>query len=131
MQQGLTTRDRDMGRHRGAAEGAQPPQQAGELIHDGGDLRPGRLVGAGALLWWWERETNGRDLVLYGNVDLRQVDLAFNNSQRIKEIAVQEGDKVQQGQCIARLDTDRLEPQVARAEAELAADASRAATPQW
>ncbi len=79
------------------------------------------IAGAIALLWWWERETNGRDLVLYGNVDLRQVDLAFNNSQRITEIAVQEGDHVKQGQCIARLDTDRLEPQVARAEAELAA----------
>lgn len=79
------------------------------------------VVGASALLWWWERETNGRDLVLYGNVDLRQVDLAFNNSQRITEIAVQEGDRVKQGQCIARLDTDRLQPQVARAEAELAA----------
>ncbi len=79
------------------------------------------IAGAIALLWWWERETNGRDLVLYGNVDLRQVDLAFNNSQRITEITVQEGDHVKQGQCIARLDTDRLAPQVARAEAELAA----------
>lgn len=79
------------------------------------------VAGAGALVWWWDRETNGHDLVLYGNIDLRQVDLAFNNSQRITEIAVQEGDRVKQGQCIARLDTDRLQPQVARAEAELAA----------
>ncbi len=74
-----------------------------------------------ALLWWWGQESNGHELLLYGNVDLRQVDLAFNNSQRITEIAVQEGDRVRQGECIARLDTNRLEPQVARAEAEVAA----------
>jgi HlyD family secretion protein len=79
------------------------------------------LAGSAAALWWWDRDANGRELVLYGNVDLRQVDLAFNNSQRITEITVQEGDRVQKGQCIARLDTDRLEPQVAKAEAELAA----------
>lgn len=79
------------------------------------------IAGAATFLWWWDRDSNGRELVLYGNVDLRQVDLAFNNSQRIAEVAVQEGDRVRQGQCIARLDTNRLEPQVARAEAELAA----------
>ena len=75
-------------------------------------------VGAG---WWWTRDANHAPLELYGNVDLRQVDLAFNNSQRIAEVAVQEGDRVEKGQVIARLDTNRLEPQVARAEADVAA----------
>jgi HlyD family secretion protein len=56
-------------------------------------------------------------LVLYGNVDLRQVDLAFNNSERIAEVLVQEGAKVNHGQVLARLDTSRLEPQAATAEA--------------
>jgi len=57
-------------------------------------------------------------LVLYGNVDLRQVDLAFNNSERIAEVLVQEGDRVKRGQMLARLDTDRLKPEAAEAEAE-------------
>jgi HlyD family secretion protein len=83
------------------------------------------VVLAGALaagVWWWARrvEANGR-LVLYGNVDLRQVDLAFNNSQRIVEVLVEEGDRVERGQVVAQLDKSRLVPQVAQAEAQLAA----------
>ncbi len=56
-------------------------------------------------------------LVLYGNVDLREVELSFNNSERIVEVLVQEGDKVTRGQTLARLDTSRLKPQAAMAEA--------------
>jgi HlyD family secretion protein len=59
--------------------------------------------------------------MLYGNVDLRQVALAFNNSERIAAVLVQEGDRVQRGQVLARLDGSRLEPQVAQAEARVAA----------
>src|SRR6266446_6358173 len=61
------------------------------------------------------------ELALYGNVDLRQVDLPFNNSERIAAVLVQEGDRVRKGQVLARLDTSRLEPQVAQAEAQVAA----------
>ncbi len=58
-------------------------------------------------------------LALYGNVDLRQVELSFNNSERISEVLVQEGDKVTRGQVLARLDTSRLKPQTASAQADL------------
>jgi HlyD family secretion protein len=58
-------------------------------------------------------------LILYGNIDLRQVELSFNNSERIAEVLVQEGDKVKRGQAVARLDTGRLKPQTAAAEAEV------------
>jgi HlyD family secretion protein len=60
---------------------------------------------------------NQNRLVLYGNVDLRQVELAFNNSERISEVLVQEGAKVRRGQLLARLDTSRLKPQMATAQA--------------
>jgi HlyD family secretion protein len=56
-------------------------------------------------------------LLLYGNVDLRQVELAFNNSERIAEVLVQEGDRVTRGQVLARLETSRLRVQEATAEA--------------
>jgi len=59
-------------------------------------------------------------LVLYGNVDLRQVDLPFNGTERITEVLVQEGDRVHAGQVVARLDTRRLAPQVAQTEAQAA-----------
>ncbi len=82
----------------------------------------GAVVVVGAVTWWLvEREDAERQLVLYGNLDLRQVQLAFNNSERIAAVLVQEGDHVKQGQVLARLDTSRLEPQVAQAVAQAAA----------
>jgi HlyD family secretion protein len=60
-------------------------------------------------------------LNLHGNVDLRQVNLPFNDNERIAAVLVQEGDRVQKGQVVARLDTSRLEPQVAQMEAQAAA----------
>jgi HlyD family secretion protein len=65
-------------------------------------------------------EVDGQ-IVLYGNVDLRQVLLAFNNNERIAEVLVQEGDRLKKGQLVARLDTSRLEPQSAQARAQVAA----------
>jgi HlyD family secretion protein len=78
---------------------------------------------AAAGLWWWfTRPVRApQPFALYGNVDLRQVQLAFNNSERIAAVLVQEGDRVGRGQVLARLDTSRLEPQVAQAEAQVAA----------
>ena len=79
--------------------------------------------GAVVVLMWWSthRPSATQELVLYGNIDLRQVALAFNNSERIAAVLVQEGDPVQRGQVLARLDASRLEPRVAQAEAQAAA----------
>jgi HlyD family secretion protein len=81
------------------------------------------VVAAGAAgVWWWltHHERALQELILYGNVDLRQVQLAFYNSERIAAVLAQEGDRVKKGQVVARLDTGRLEPQVAPAEAQVA-----------
>ena len=76
------------------------------------------LAGAiGAFLWSRQRPVETRDhIIIYGNVDLRQVSLAFNNSERIAAVLVQEGDRVHAGQTLARLDTSRLMPRVAEVE---------------
>ena len=75
-----------------------------------------------ALVWWLSQRHAARtEIVLYGNVDLRQVDLAFNNSERIAAVLAQEGDRVRGGQVLARLDVSRLAPQLAQAEATTAA----------
>jgi HlyD family secretion protein len=72
--------------------------------------------------WLGAHPGKSRDrLVLYGNVDLRQVDLAFNDSERLAEVLVQEGARVTRGQILARLDTSRLKPEAATAAAVLAA----------
>lgn len=60
-------------------------------------------------------------IVIYGNVDIRQVELAFNANERIAEMAVQEGDIVKKGQLIATLDRERLEHAVERAKARAGA----------
>jgi HlyD family secretion protein len=75
----------------------------------------------GGLWWWWQgRPQRAPELRLYGNVDLRQVELPFNGSERIAAVLVQEGDHVARGQLLAQLETSRLAPQVAKAEADVA-----------
>lgn len=82
------------------------------------------LLAAGVWLWQAERAQPGTDaLTLHGNVDIRQVELAFNASGRIDTMLVHEGDRVAKGQLLAVLDVRRL-----RRAAELAsaqADAQR------
>ncbi len=74
-------------------------------------------------VWWFAlRPAPTSELVLYGNVDLRQVDLAFNDSGRVAELLVDEGDHVKKGDVLARLDTNRLKPQVDNAAAVVAAE---------
>jgi len=73
-----------------------------------------------AAIWWLtHRDVAPTELTLYGNVDMREVDLAFNNSERIAAVNVREGDRVKKGQVLARVDTSRLEPQMAQAAANV------------
>lgn len=83
----------------------------------------GLLVVASGV-WWWLSRTHGPsdELVLYGDLDQRQVQLAFNAAERIAEVDAKEGDHVKQGQVLARLDLTRLQPQAAQADAAVAAD---------
>jgi HlyD family secretion protein len=73
--------------------------------------------------WWWYRqgEQGPAALALYGNVDFRQVTLAFNGNGPVSEVLVEEGAQVKQGQVIGRLNTSRIVPQIDQAEAQVAA----------
>lgn len=59
----------------------------------------------------------GGDIIVYGNVDQRQVALAFTDPERIAELLVEEGEVVQLGQVLARQDTRRLLERIAEGEA--------------
>jgi HlyD family secretion protein len=59
-------------------------------------------------------------LRLYGNVDIRQVELAFHATGRISRLLLQEGDLVKSGQLVAELDPVRYEASVGQAAGELA-----------
>jgi HlyD family secretion protein len=64
--------------------------------------------------------------VLYGNVDIREVSLAFRVGGRITDIKVDEGDQVHAGDLIAALDPEPLRDAVANAEATVAASGAHA-----
>lgn len=58
-------------------------------------------------------------LILYGNVDVRQVDLGFRVSGRVIFMPFEEGDQVQQGNLIATLDVQPYQDQVSQAQSAL------------
>lgn len=78
------------------------------------------LIGIGFGAWRYFAKPVSAGLILYGNVDQRQVELAFIDSERIAEVLVQEGKEVQPGEILARLETRRLRDKIAVAEAQVA-----------
>lgn len=75
--------------------------------------------------YWHKRQTPvaapRNELLLQGNIDIRQVELAFNASERVEEMVADEGDVVMKGQVMGRLERARLEDAVKRAEAQVQA----------
>lgn len=83
------------------------------------------LLGLAAYLYHaFCQQDNQEELVLQGNVDVREVSLAFRQSDRILEMLAEEGDRVQKGQVLARLDTQELKLQLQRLNAEIAVQQS-------
>jgi HlyD family secretion protein len=64
-------------------------------------------------------------LMLYGNIDVRVANLAFETSGRIATMAVQEGERVSAGQRLARLDDRRLQLARDAAQAQLTMQQAR------
>ena len=84
------------------------------------------LVLVALLAYHYIAQRRAHILVLYGNVDIRSVDLGFRVPGRIATITVDEGAKVTAGEILARLDTqpftdalNAAEAQVGTASAEL------------
>jgi HlyD family secretion protein len=77
-------------------------------------------LGAGGILAYrsLHPEVTNR-IVISGNIELTQVDIAFKTSGRLIERTVNEGDPVQKGMVIARLDREQLLHQRETAEAAL------------
>lgn len=70
----------------------------------------GAFLAAG-LYWQQTRQevSNDTTIKVYGNIDVRLVNLAFEASARIETMIVNEGAEVKAGDLLARLDTRRLE----------------------
>lgn len=71
--------------------------------------------------YFYKNQHSETPLKLYGNVDIRQVSLAFNASERIEELKAEEGDRIKKGAVLGTLNTRSLKLSIARTKAELAA----------
>lgn len=56
--------------------------------------------------FYFREEKTTPQLTLYGNVDIREVDLGFRVSGKLVEMRVEEGDTVYQGDVLAQLDAE-------------------------
>ena len=80
------------------------------------------LGAAGAFYWRLSPSGDPQDgLKLYGNVDIRQVSLAFEQGGRLTELFAEEGDRVKRGQLLARVDVTSLRLQAEKLRADIAA----------
>ena len=80
----------------------------------------------GSALGWWGGASDGK-LRLYGNVEIREVQLGFRVGGRIERILVDEGDRVEPGQVLAELDKRPLADRLASAEARYESASASAA----
>lgn len=68
---------------------------------------------------WFAPSKNQNELILYGNVDIRQVDLGFRVNGRVKTMYFQEGDFVPQNSLMAVLDKQPYGDQFKQAKAHV------------
>jgi len=76
------------------------------------------IIGAG-WLWMQSGDRDDNALRLYGNVDIREVQLAFRQSGRVVRMHFDEGDHVKAGARLASLDAKPFEEALAAADASV------------
>jgi HlyD family secretion protein len=75
------------------------------------------LAAAGTGVWLWKSGRFSKDsgkLLVSGNLEMTQVDLAFKLAGKLIELNVREGDLVKKGMVIARIDPSQLQHQKER-----------------
>ncbi len=79
------------------------------------------LIVAGASVWWFYFRIPPLVGFASGNgrLEVQEIDVATKFPGRIAEVLVDEGDRVQGGQVVARMDTSSLNAQVREAEAQV------------
>lgn len=74
-----------------------------------------------AATWLWRARapvSDANTLTLTGNVDIREVSLAFNAAERVTTMRVTEGDRVHAGEVLGELDTRTTKLRLAEAQAQ-------------
>lgn len=80
------------------------------------------LAAAGAWQWWSSRQAGLPDYIASGNgrIEAQEVHVAAKYASRVAEVLVDEGDVVEAGQPLARMDTMELEASLDKAKADAA-----------
>lgn len=77
------------------------------------------LLAAGIGGWLWYQSQQDRGLTLYGNVDIRTLNMSFRVGGRLESLAVDEGDTVKSGQLLGQLDKAPYENALMQAKASV------------
>ncbi|WP_420347669.1 HlyD family secretion protein [Pelagibius sp.] len=81
------------------------------------------VAAAAAGYYWWQERTNQLPANIAtgnGRIEAEEVHVAAKYAGRVSEVVVDEGDMVEAGQTLARMDTAELEASLAKAEADVA-----------
>ncbi|MBS0629367.1 MAG: efflux RND transporter periplasmic adaptor subunit [Verrucomicrobia bacterium] len=68
----------------------------------------------------YKKEKKSNELVLFGNVDVRQVDISFRVPGKVAQLMFEEGDCVEKGALMAVLDKAPYDSEISQAEANVA-----------
>jgi HlyD family secretion protein len=81
----------------------------------------GVLIAAISVIWYIKSysETDQSRLTLFGNIDIRQVQLTFHDPEHIAQMYVKEGDQVTKGQLLAIQDLARFQYTLDSAQAKM------------
>jgi HlyD family secretion protein len=88
------------------------------------------VAAGGGYVWWWLRPAPlppGIEMA-NGRIEATQIDMATKLPGRVKDVLVSEGDFVESGQMVARMDTSTLDAELHQAEAQLAMARNAVAT---
>ena len=73
----------------------------------------------GAIFFLTHKNKNLDELTLYGNIEIRQVDLSFQVSGKIEKMLKEEGDKVEKGELLATIDSKDYKTNLDKAQADV------------
>lgn len=77
------------------------------------------LLIAGGFFFLTREKKNPNELTLFGNIEIRQVDMSFQVSGQIAQMLKEEGDKVEKGELLAVLDDKDYSANLSKAKADV------------
>ena len=78
------------------------------------------IIAIGAICFFLtNKKENSNELTLYGNIEIRQVDLSFQVGGQIEKMLKEEGDYVKKGELLATLDSKDYKSNLDKADADV------------